>query len=120
MRPTRIYFNVLNKIKSKFTIKGIAHVTGGGLVNNIPRMVPRNLGIELIKDSWPIPKLFDLIQESSKLSSREMFSIFNMGIGLVLCIDQKKLPILKKSFSLIREKCYLIGKINNEPGLKII
>jgi len=120
MRPTRIYFNVLNKIKSKFTIKGIAHVTGGGLVNNIPRMVPRNLGIELIKDSWPIPKLFDLIQESSKLSSREMFSIFNMGIGLVLCIDQKKLPILKKSFSLIREKCYLIGKINNKPGLKII
>jgi len=120
MKPTRIYFNVLNKIKSKFAIKGIAHITGGGLVGNIPRMIPQGLGCELIKDSWPTPKLFDLIQESSRLSSREMFDIFNMGIGLVLCIDKNKLPILEKTFSLIKEKYYLIGTISKKSGLKII
>ena len=120
MKPTRIYFDVLNKIRNQFEVKGIAHITGGGLVGNIPRMIPKNLGVELVKNSWPIPQLFDLIQASSKLDSSAMFNIFNMGIGLVLCVQQKDLATLDKSFRSIREKYYIIGRVTKKKGLRII
>jgi phosphoribosylformylglycinamidine cyclo-ligase len=120
MKPTRIYFDVLNKIRNQFQVKGIAHITGGGLVGNIPRMIPKNLGVELVKNSWPTPQLFDLIQTSSKLDSSAMFNIFNMGIGLVLCVQQKDLAALDKSFRSIREKYYIIGRVTKKKGLRII
>ncbi|MBT89921.1 MAG: phosphoribosylformylglycinamidine cyclo-ligase [Spirochaetales bacterium] len=120
MKPTRIYFDVLNKIRNKFEVKGIAHITGGGLVGNIPRMIPKSLGVELVRNSWPIPQLFDLIQTSSRLHLSEMFNIFNMGIGLVLCVQQKDLAALEKSFRSIREKYYIIGKVTKKTGLRII
>ena len=113
MRPTRIYFNLINRIKKKVKIKGIAHITGGGLLGNIPRIIPENLDFDLYQDSWHTPQIFNIISEHSKLSTQEMLSIYNMGIGMVVCIEEKELANLNKSFKLLKEKFYVIGRVKS-------
>lgn len=85
LTPTRIYFKLIKKLKEQFPIKGISHITGGGLIDNPPRMIPGTLSpvIEQIK----YPPLFKWIQEEAQLDDYEMRKTFNCGIGLVLCVD---------------------------------
>ena len=97
----------------KVKIKGIAHITGGGLLGNIPRIIPENLDFDLYQDSWHTPQIFNIISEHSKLSTQEMLSIYNMGIGMVICIEEKELANLNKSFKLLKEKFYVIGRVKS-------
>ena len=97
----------------KVKIKGIAHNTGGGLLGNIPRIIPENLDFDLYQDSWHTPQIFNIISEHSKLSTQEMLSIYNMGIGMVICIEEKELANLNKSFKLLKEKFYVIGRVKS-------
>ena len=120
MKPTRIYVDLISSIQKQIPIKGMAHITGGGLVENIPRILPKGMGVELIERKLPKIKLFKEIQKKSGLSNFEMMNIFNMGIGFVVCIDSNNLNKLLKIFQFKKEKAYLIGKIIKREEFRTI
>ena len=89
---TNHVFAVLDK---EINVKGIAHITGGGLVENIPRILPDDCGVEIQKGSWPILPVFDVMQSLGDVDEDEMFRAFNMGIGMVFIVDDAKVSIVK-------------------------
>lgn len=88
LRPTRIYAKAVNQLQKYYNVKkivkGIAHITGGGLVENIPRILPQRTAIRIEKNKWTVPPIFELISSVGNVEEAEMFRVFNMGIGLVL------------------------------------
>ena len=121
MKPTKIYSEIIRKInRSNSGITGIAHITGGGLSENIPRIMSNDLGIIINKNNWKIPSLFLDIMDKSKLNFQEMSRVFNMGIGMVLSVKKKHVQSVKKSLNSINEKYYIIGEVVTKKGFKII
>ncbi len=111
LKPTKIYVKTLlpfiNSGHSPALIKGLVHITGGGLIDNLPRILPLNCRAVIYKDEWKIPEIFCSIREKGKVSEGEMFRVFNMGIGMVLIIPQKYGDLVLKNI----KKSHLIGKI---------
>jgi phosphoribosylformylglycinamidine cyclo-ligase len=117
LKPTRIYVKQLLRVMKQFEIKGMAHITGGGFMENVPRMLPEGLGAEIDYGSWPIPPIFDLLQEKGNLLRRDMFSIFNMGIGMVLAVDSEMIHPVISRLEELGEKAYLIGRVKRGEGV---
>jgi phosphoribosylformylglycinamidine cyclo-ligase len=114
LEPHINYTNhVLKVLEKKINIKGIAHITGGGLIENIPRILPQGCGAELIKESWPSLPVFDVMKKIGDVDSHEMFRAFNMGIGMVFVLDPQDVTLFKKALEGL-SKVYEIGKINNK------
>jgi len=92
LEPTRIYVRPIVKLLSQYKVKkvvhGMAHITGGGLVGNIPRVLPKDCNAVIKKTSWPIPKIFTFLQKTGPVEEEEMFKVFNMGIGFVLIVAE--------------------------------
>jgi phosphoribosylformylglycinamidine cyclo-ligase len=117
LRPTKIYVKPLLKLFESVNVKGLAHVTGGGFHENIPRMLPEGLGAEIDYGSWPIPPIFDVIQKAGQLDRAEMFHVFNMGIGMVLAVSEQE---MHQSIQLLEqqgEKVYIIGRVKQGSGV---
>lgn len=118
--PTKIYVKeILNAISHMpYAIKGIAHITGGGFLDNIPRILPANCQVIIREGNWKIPPVFMMLQDKGKVPPREMYRTFNMGIGLVLIVSEKDLP---KVSSLLK-KAIIIGQVSkgNNDEVKII
>ncbi|MBS82909.1 MAG: phosphoribosylformylglycinamidine cyclo-ligase [Gammaproteobacteria bacterium] len=116
--PTLIYSDVINKILP--LLKGIANITGGGLTENIPRIMPKELSAEINLKNWKLPKIFSLLQEKANLKMNEMLETFNCGIGMIIIIDQSN---LKKVCGILKKNKYahnIIGKIirrKNNKGI---
>jgi phosphoribosylformylglycinamidine cyclo-ligase len=87
--PTKIYVKTILNLISKYNIKGIAHITGGGLLENIPRILPEGTAVTIDKNSWEVPYIFSYIQEKGKIDQMEMFRVFNMGIGMVIVVSEQ-------------------------------
>jgi phosphoribosylformylglycinamidine cyclo-ligase len=91
LRPTTIYArpvrNVLNYYKVKGVVHGIAHITGGGLHENLARILPPGVGVTIDRGSWPVPPVFTWLQQRGEVEDDEMYSVFNMGVGLVLVVS---------------------------------
>ncbi|MGN7297331.1 phosphoribosylformylglycinamidine cyclo-ligase [Ferdinandcohnia sp. SAFN-114] len=117
LQPTKIHVKSLLKAMEKFEVKGMSHITGGGFIENIPRMLPEGVGAEIDYGSWPIPPIFDLLQETGNLNREEMFNIFNMGIGMVLAINEADLHELLQLLEEQGEKAYIIGRIKEGNGV---
>jgi len=111
LKPTRIYTRLIKELKKSLKIKGIAHITGGGFYENIRRIIPKNYDAEISKGAWEIPLIFKLFQDKGNIKEVEMFRVFNMGIGLVVIIDNSDIKKLKKVFQKFNEEVYVIGKI---------
>jgi phosphoribosylformylglycinamidine cyclo-ligase len=96
--PTTIYVKALEPLlrRRKPILKALAHITGGGFIENIPRVIPKGLQVRITQGRWPIPPLFHEIQERAKLPGVEMFRTFNMGIGLVLVVSPKDVPDVER------------------------
>lgn len=111
LAPTKIYVKPLLALLEQLPVKGMAHITGGGFIENIPRVLPENVDVEIQYGSWPIQPVFSLMQSKGKVSNRDMFTTFNMGIGLVLVVaeadGERALELLKAS----GEEAYRIGKV---------
>jgi phosphoribosylformylglycinamidine cyclo-ligase len=91
--PTKIYVKEVHTLlENGVQIKGIAHITGGGLIENVPRILPAGCQMKLYYGSWPIPEIFKKIQQQGQITNSEMYRVFNMGIGLVLVVSRKELP----------------------------
>ncbi|WP_088072211.1 phosphoribosylformylglycinamidine cyclo-ligase [Gottfriedia luciferensis] len=117
LRPTKIYVKpILNALK-KFEIKGMAHITGGGFIENIPRMLPEGIGAEIDYGSWPIQPIFDLLEEIGELKREEMFNIFNMGIGMVLAVHEENMHDIINLLEEDGEKVYIIGRTKSGEGV---
>jgi phosphoribosylformylglycinamidine cyclo-ligase len=113
LKPTRIYVKSILKVLKTFKIKGMAHITGGGITENIPRIIPAKSGLRavIVKDSWPSLKIFDLISASGKISDSEMYRTFNMGIGFVLIVRPSDAPAITRRLNSSGERACVIGLI---------
>ena len=125
LTPTKIYVKLVLDLINKFEIKSIAHITGGGVIENIPRVIPKGLGIDINKSSWEKPPIFKMIEGFNSIEERELHKSFNMGIGLVLVVDRERaeevvnyintreqeINIDEKYKVLMKDKAYIIGKV---------
>lgn len=120
IKPTRIYVKTVLDLISKFDIKGISHITGGGFIENIPRMVPEGLRIKIEKGTWPVLPIFDLLKNLGNMSERDIYNTFNMGIGMVLAVDADKANEIAAYLKTVGENAYIIGSITEgEAGVDI-
>ncbi|MFF3024130.1 phosphoribosylformylglycinamidine cyclo-ligase [Gottfriedia sp. NPDC057948] len=117
LRPTKIYVKPILNVLKKFEVKGMAHITGGGFIENIPRMLPEGIGAEIDYGSWPIQPIFDLLEEIGELKREEMFNIFNMGIGMVLAVSEENLHDTIKLLEEDGEKVFIIGRTKAGEGV---
>jgi len=113
LTPTKIYVHFIKTILSKnLPIKGCVHITGGGFIDNIPRVLPKNCKAVIEKGSWEILPIFGFIQKLGNVSEEEMFRVFNCGIGFILIISEDVLEEIKNLIFALGEKCYVIGYID--------
>ncbi|KEZ48235.1 phosphoribosylformylglycinamidine cyclo-ligase [Metabacillus indicus] len=117
LTPTKIYVKPVLNVLKKYKVDGMAHITGGGFIENIPRMLPEGLSAEIDFGSWPIPAVFDLLQEKGSLSQEEMFNIFNMGIGFVLAVDYSQMHAVISELEKNGEKAFIIGRVKEGSGV---
>lgn len=119
LKPTKIYVKPLLQAMKKFTIKGMAHITGGGFIENIPRILPNGYGAVIHEGSWDIPPVFTLMESVGKLNRAEMYNIFNMGIGMVIAVSPEDADTAAEYISSLGEKPYIIGTVTTETGIRI-
>ena len=111
--PTRIYARIARRLFAKFSINGCAHITGGGITGNLPRVLPKGRRAVLERGSWPVPPVFGLIQKLGGIHRGEMDRIFNNGLGLILVVDRKDAAGVQQVLKKMGEKSFLIGEIRN-------
>ncbi len=116
MAPTRIYVRQVLATMQKVTIKGMAHITGGGLLENVPRVLPENTVAELEKAAWPRPKLFDWLQAEGNVAENEMHRVFNCGIGMVIVVAAGDAEHAMAELKAAGEAVYRIGRIRARQG----
>ncbi len=113
LRPTKIYVKPILNLIRNFNIKGIAHITGGGFIENIPRILPDRSRAIIQKDSWDVPTIFNVIQEMGNIDNKEMLRVFNMGIGMMVIVSEKDLKDILERLEGLGERAYVIGAIDN-------
>lgn len=120
LKPTKIYVKTILNLKNKFQLKGVSHITGGGFIENIPRMVPEGLRVKIVKGTWPVLPIFDLLQKTGNIKESDMYNTFNMGIGMVLAVDGNIANDVVEYLKREKLEAYTIGEIiKGEPGVDI-
>lgn len=120
LRPTRIYANACGAVTPNFDVKGIVHITGGGFFENIPRVLPDDIAVSIDRGTWEELPIFGLIQKCGEIDDMEMFSTFNMGIGMMLFVDEKDADAVIKALGDAGEKAYIIGRTVKFEKEKVI
>jgi phosphoribosylformylglycinamidine cyclo-ligase len=111
LEPTKIYSEVIRHLLRDFPIHGIAHITGGGIVENLPRILPSSCMGVIQKGAWEVPPIFTFLEDAGKLSKREMMRTFNSGIGIILVVPEKDTHGILEFLAALGEKAYVIGSI---------
>jgi len=119
LKPTKIYVKPILSALKKFPLKGMAHITGGGFIESIPRMLPEGLGAMIEEKSWPIPPVFQLLSSHGQIDYQEMYNIFNMGIGMVIAVDREMAADVLHHFEQCGEKAFQIGVVTEQAGIEI-
>lgn len=114
--PTRLYVKPILAALKQFTIKGMAHITGGGISENVPRILPENTVAAIDSQSWPLPKLFQWLQQAGNVETQEMYRTFNCGIGMVLVVNSGDADAIQKFLQQQGETVYQIGRIRSRQG----
>ena len=112
LKPTRIYVKPVLKILEQAEIKGMAHITGGGFLENIPRVLPDNVDVVIEEGSWPVPPIFSLLESAGNIEKSEMYRTFNMGIGFVMICDQANAMKVFDCCKEMGEEVYMIGMVS--------
>lgn len=113
LRPTRIYVESVLKVLRNFKINGLIHNTGGGFIDNVPRVLPANCKAVIHKNSWDIPPVFGFLENKGNIPEAEMYRTFNMGIGLIAMVDDDQLEDVMQQFTAMGEKVFIIGEIQS-------
>ena len=119
LKPTRIYVKPVLSLLEKEPVHSMAHITGGGFFDNIPRVLPKGCGAKIQLGSWPVPRVFRWLQENSKASATEMYRTFNMGIGFVLVTPQDRAMKVVSHLTKCGEHAWVIGEIVKGKGVTI-
>ena len=120
LTPTKIYVKSILDLISKVRVKGIAHVTGGGFFENIPRIFPEGIGCEIDKNSYEVPPVFRVMQERAGITDAQIYNTFNMGVGMVVCVAQKDAQETVKHLSASGEKAFVLGKTVAGKGVTLL
>jgi phosphoribosylformylglycinamidine cyclo-ligase len=116
LKVHRCYAPSIFSVLNKFRIKGMAHITGGGIQGNLKRILPSSCDARISADSWRVPPIFDFLQRLGNIDDGEMFRAFNMGIGMILVVSKKDADGILKQLSSLKETPYLIGEITPGTG----
>ena len=119
LTPTRIYVKQVLDVIRQLDVHGVAHITGGGFDENIPRILQEGQGIEVREGTWEILPIFRFLEKYGKIPHREMFNIFNMGIGMVLAMDATQAGEAIDILAQHGDKAAVIGKVTDQPGVNI-
>ena len=119
LTPTRIYVKQVLDVIRQLDVHGVAHITGGGFDENIPRILQEGQGIEVQEGTWEILPIFHFLEKYGKIPHREMFNIFNMGIGMVLAMDATQAGEAIDILAQYGDKAAVIGKVTDQPGVNI-
>jgi phosphoribosylformylglycinamidine cyclo-ligase len=118
--PHRCYAPAVLPLVDDGRVKAMAHITGGGLIENIPRVLPSGIGVTIESSRWNIPPLFTLIQHAGDVSETEMYRVFNMGIGFVLIVDESEVDGVLKDLDESGESAMVIGRTVAGKGVEIL
>ena len=116
LQPTVIYVKTVLELHDKVGLNGVVHITGGGFPENIPRVVPKGLGVQISAGSWRVPDIFQWIQKAGKISDAEMRRTFNMGIGLVMGVDEGKAAAVQQ----LAPDAVVMGRIVKGSGVTFV
>lgn len=121
LRPTRIYVRPVKcLLESGLRVKAMSHITGGGLYENVPRMLPEDICAEINISSIPVPPIFTMIQEQGNIPDRDMYNTFNMGVGLVMAVAKEDAAAVMETLIRCGERPYIIGKcVSGEKGVEL-
>jgi len=121
LRPTRIYVRPVDELKERRTLKGLAHITGGGLPGNLPRILPEGCQAVIHLGSWQVPPVFSFLQREGKVAEEEMFRVFNMGIGMVVILAEPEAEEALEVAKSFRGKAWIVGEITSgKKGVKLV
>ncbi len=121
LAPHRCYWPLVRPLLEKSWLKGIAHITGGGITDNTPRILPPGCRAEIRLGAWPVLPVFRLIAQRGRVPADEMLRTFNMGVGLVLVVAEGDVKPVTVALKKKREKCWIIGRIvRGRPGVTYI
>ncbi len=113
LKPTRIYVQTILSLLKEFSVKGMAHITGGGLTDNLPRILPVNCQANILRDSWKIPPIFSIIKRMGNVSEKEMHKVFNNGLGMILVVPADEIQAIISKLQESGEPCFSIGEISS-------
>lgn len=111
LTPTKIYTPIFKPLLQAHLLAGAAHITGGGLVENIPRSLPENLAVQIHWDAWKIPTVFKWLQNLGKLTQQDMLQTFNLGIGMTLMVHPENISAVKKILKMLQEPYITLGQV---------
>ncbi len=119
LMPTRIYVKTVLTLLEQHEIKGIAHITGGGFIENIPRILPKGLGARIDLGSWEMPPIFDLLVREANMMVDSAYNTFNMGIGMVLAVSPEMESEVLAAARGLGEKAFVIGSVQEGEGVEL-
>ena len=124
LAPTRIYAKQILALAAECSIKGVAHITGGGLTENLPRVFPKGCRAKIQRGAWPVLPIFGVIQKAGHVDTEEMYRVFNMGIGLVLITAPEQADGVMARAAALGDRAYRIGEMTagsaDEPGVEYV
>lgn len=119
LKPTRIYVRPILSLLEKEPVYSLAHITGGGFFDNIPRVLPEGCGAKIHAGSWPIPRVFRWIKEAGRVQDREMYRTFNMGIGMILVVPKDRALRAIAHLAKFKERAWIVGEITKGKGVTL-
>ncbi len=117
LEPTRIYAKTILSLARRFDLRAAAHITGGGITENLPRVLPRGMGASVRLGSWRIPEIFGYLSKAGGIAEAEMFKTFNMGIGMILILPRGEAPGAVAAARKNGERAYLVGEVVRGRGV---
>jgi len=120
IEPTRIYVKSVLSLIEKFSVHAISHITGGGLLENIPRVLPTDLAAKLDDSSWELPEIFQFLQDNGNIDIMEMYRVFNCGVGMVIVVPADQSEQAIAHLNELGETAWLIGDITQNDGNQVI
>lgn len=120
LNPTKIYAKSIAAVTEKLIIKGITHITGGGFYENFPRVLPVGLGVELDESTWEVPEIISFIQKRGDISAKDMYGIFNMGVGMAVVVAKEDAEETVTILQDLGEDASVIGKVTDLEGVHFV
>lgn len=114
LTPTRIYVKSVLALMEHVEVRALSHITGGGFIENIPRMLPHGVNVDILRGSWPVPPIFELMREVGELSEMDLFRTFNMGIGMVVIVSAENAEKAMRLAEANGESVYRIGTVKED------